>query len=320
VKLKAIYDLAVELGKKYDIRKDYLDDLHKQQRHIFDNLPDNEKKLYDMESLNNPYSDTRILVGSGEEEVRTILCGIDMETPELILADCLNQKGYEIDLVMAHHPEGIAQAALYEVMSLQNDMLEKAGIPINIAEGIMTSRISEVMRGFMPLNHQRAVDAAALLNIPFMCVHTPADNMVNHFLNKLLDESEYLTVDDIMHLLLEIPEYKRAAELKAGPRIVAGKGKNRAGKIFIKMTGGTSGANEIFEKLANAGIGTFICMHMPEKQRELAKQNHINVIIAGHMASDSLGLNLYLDELEKRGIRVIPCSGLIRVNRGKASK
>ena len=36
---------------------------------------------------------------------------------------------------------------------------------------------------------------------------------------------------------------------------------------------------------------------------------------AGHMSSDSLGMNLYLDELEKKGAEVIPCSGLIRVSR-----
>jgi hypothetical protein len=39
------------------------------------------------------------------------------------------------------------------------------------------------------------------------------------------------------------------------------------------------------------------------------------VVIAGHISSDSLGVNLFLDELEKRGIEIIPCSGLIRVSR-----
>jgi len=35
------------------------------------------------------------------------------------------------------------------------------------------------------------------------------------------------------------------------------------------------------------------------------------------MSSDSLGVNLFLDELEKRGIEIIPCSGFIRVSRAK---
>ncbi|PJB18902.1 NGG1p interacting factor NIF3, partial [Candidatus Falkowbacteria bacterium CG_4_9_14_3_um_filter_36_9] len=52
-----------------------------------------------------------------------------------------------------------------------------------------------------------------------------------------------------------------------------------------------------------------------EEHRKEAEKNHINVVIAGHMASDSLGMNLFLDELEKKGITVVPCSGLIRVKR-----
>jgi len=36
------------------------------------------------------------------------------------------------------------------------------------------------------------------------------------------------------------------------------------------------------------------------------------------MAADSIGANLYLDELEKKGIEVVPCSGLIRVKRNKS--
>ena len=47
---------------------------------------------------------------------------------------------------------------------------------------------------------------------------------------------------------------------------------------------------------------------------------HMNIVIAGHMASDSLGMNLWLDELEKRGIEIVPCGGLIRVSRNKSAR
>jgi polysaccharide deacetylase 2 family uncharacterized protein YibQ len=46
----------------------------------------------------------------------------------------------------------------------------------------------------------------------------------------------------------------------------------------------------------------------------------MNIVIAGHMSSDSLGMNLWLDELEKRGIEIVPCGGLIRVSRVKKGK
>jgi len=58
-------------------------------------------------------------------------------------------------------------------------------------------------------------------------------------------------------------------------------------------------------------------MHLSEKHKEEAEAAHINAIIAGHISSDSIGMNLFLDELEKRGIKIYPCSGLIRVKRFK---
>lgn len=316
MKLNDIYHLAVDLGKRYDVREEEgLHRLLEDELGQYDKLSGDEKKQYDLEKLDHPFSDTRILFGNGSEDIRTILCGIDMETPEILLADRLNQKGQKIDLVLAHHPEGIASAALHDVMKVQADMLERAGVPINIAEAIMASRISEVERGLMPMNHQRAVDAARLLDIPFMCVHSPADNLVQHYLQQTLNQAEFSTLGELLNVLLEIPEYHKAQKLKAGPQIVIGERKRRTGKVFIKMTGGTAGSVKAYEKLAAAGIGTIICMHMQEKHRTAAKENNINVIIAGHMASDSLGMNLFLDELEKQGVSIIPCSGLIRVTR-----
>lgn len=42
----------------------------------------------------------------------------------------------------------------------------------------------------------------------------------------------------------------------------------------------------------------------------------MNVVIAGHIASDNLGLNLLLDQiLEGEDIKVLECSGFIRVKR-----
>ncbi|MBO8158594.1 NGG1p interacting factor NIF3 [Thermosyntropha sp.] len=315
MKLREIYELAVELGKKYDVRGNYLQKLLEDEEKEYEKLSEEEKELFDIENLVNPFSDTRILVGTGEEEIKTILCGIDMETAEVLLADRLREKGHNIDLIMSHHPEGIAYAALHDVMHLQEDMLHRFGVPINVAEGIMAARIAEVERNIMPVNHQRAVDAARLLDFPFMCVHSPADNLVNNYLGEIFERKKPYTLNDILDILLDIPEYKKAKEMKAGPKIIVGEKKRRAGKILVKMTGGTSGAVQSYEKLAQAGVGTVICMHMPDKHRQAAKENNINVVIAGHMASDSLGMNLFLDELEKEGLNVIPCSGLIRVKR-----
>ncbi len=316
MRLIDIYQKFISLGKENDPRpltevEKYLTRAAKE----YEKLTDQERTYFDRERLTNPYGDTRILNGAPETEVQRILAGIDMEAQEILLADRLREKGEKIDLVLSHHPEGKALVNLFRVMGLQEDVLAQLGVPINVAEGILSSRISEVERGMMPLNHNRSVDAARLLNFPFMCVHTPADNMVNTFLEKLFAEKQPETVGDVVEVLMTIPEYQASKQINAGPKMFVGKESNRAGKIFVDMTGGTSGSEDAFAKLAVAGVGTIVGMHMGEKHRKEAEKNHINVLIAGHMASDSLGVNLLLDVLDKEGIEVITCSGLHRVKR-----
>lgn len=316
MKLKDIYTLAVEAGMAADPRGEAAvkKDLAKAAKK-WEKVEEKEKEFFDQETLVNPYSDTRILFGDQETEVTTIFAGIDIEIGEMLLADRLIVKGEKIDLVLSHHPEGYALAGLHEVMHIQEGILAGLGVPINVAEGLLASRIPEVKRSLMPFNHSRTVDAAKALEIPLMCVHTPADNLVTEFLNKTFSEKEPDTLDQLIDVLKEIPEYRNAAKLKAGPTIVLGNGKRSAGKVFVDMTGGTSGSEDSFEKLAIAGVGTIVGMHMGEKHRKNAEKFHINVVIAGHMASDSLGINLFLDKLEEKGVRAIPVAGLDRISR-----
>lgn len=317
MKLREIYELAVRKGIEKDPRgSEAVKKLLEKEKKRYEELKEEEKKEYDIERLSNPYTDTRILYGDPDREVRCVLAGIDMEVGEVLLADRLREKGRPVDLIIAHHPEGKAMAALHEVMHLQEDVLAKFGVPINVAEGIMASRISEVRRGLLPLNHNRAVDAARVLDIAMMCVHTAADNQVAAFLQNLMDEKKPETLDDVVKLLKTIPEYAEAVLYNAGPTILVGSRERRAGKILVDMTGGTSGSEDAYAKLAQAGVGTLIVMHMGEKHRKEAEKNHVNVIVAGHMASDSLGMNLFLDELEKQGVEIIPCAGLLRHSRG----
>jgi hypothetical protein len=201
-------------------------------------------------------------------------------------------------------------------MDLQCDVLNFYGVPINIAEGLMKERIEEVTRGVNGLNHQRTVDAARLLKINLMNSHTPCDNLAAKFLKDLIEKEKPERIEDLMRILKEIPEYKEAMKIGAGPKIFVGDPERRCGKIALtEITGGTEGSPKLYGKMATAGIGTIVGMHMGEESRKEAETANINVIIAGHMSSDSLGVNLFLDELEKEGIEIIPCSGLIRVSR-----
>ncbi len=314
--IKEIYNYVIEKGIEQDPRgSEDVREALKSEKKKYDEMKEDEKKDYDLEKLTNPYSDTRILCGDPGTEVKRILVGVDIEVGEVLLAEKLGEKGKPVDLIMAHHPEGKALAALHDVMHLQEDIMARFGVPINVAESLMASRISEVKRGLMPVNHNRAIDAAKILGLSMMCAHTVADNQVTSYLQDLFDREKPKTVGELIKLLKEIPEYAEAVKNCAGPEIILGSKERRAGKVLVDMTGGTSGSENSYEKLSQAGVGTIVGMHMSDKHRKEAEKHHLNVVIAGHISSDSLGMNLLLDGIEEKGIDIIPCSGIIRHKR-----
>jgi putative NIF3 family GTP cyclohydrolase 1 type 2 len=263
------------------------------------------------------FPDSLILNGPLDAQVKKILVGIDVEAPELLLADRIRQSE-GLDLVLGHHPEGRGYSLLSEVMSLQVDLLKGAGVDARVASKLLEQRQEEVSRRILSQNHTRAVDAAKLLKIPFICLHTAADNHVYAFLKKTLEAARPVTVQDVIGLLKEIPEYKLAQRHCAGPRLIAGGPNRRAGKILYEMTGGTEGPKEVFDKLYKAGVRTLVSMHLSEEHLKKALESNLNVVIAGHISSDTLGLNLLLDAVEKEArerFEVIGCSGFTRVRR-----
>ena len=314
MKTNEIYDLAINKGTEADFRgREGVDRIIKRKKEKFEKLSEKERGDFDLESLTNPYSDTRILNIAQDREIKKVLVGIDIEPAEILLAKELGN----VDLVISHHPIGKALANLSDVMQLQCDVLNYYGIPINVAEGLMKERIGEVSRGVNAVNHQRTVDTAKILGLNLMCVHTAADNLAAKFLkDKIEKEDNLMRLEDLLDLLKKIPEYQEATKIGAGPKIFVGDPERRCGKIAVtEITGGTEGSPKLYEKMAIAGIGTIVGMHVSEEHKKEAEAANLNVVIAGHISSDSIGMNLFLDELEKKGIEIVPCSGLTRVKR-----
>lgn len=307
-----IYQLAIKMGIEADLRgKAEIAKILKKTKERYEKMSKEEKEEFDLERLTNPYSDTRILVET-KKKIKKILVGIDIGVSELLLADRLRN----IDLIISHHPSGKALAGLDDVMHLQADILAQYGVPINIAESLLKIRIDEVARKLSPANHNREVDAARLLGYGFMCLHTVCDNLVTKFLKEKLAEEKPEYISDVLKFLKSISEYKEAIKIGAGPRLFAGSTDNRTGKtVLLETTGGTEGSPKIYQYLSQAGIGTVVGMHMSEEHKKEAEKAHINAVIAGHISSDSIGVNLFLDELEKKGIEIVSCSGLIRIPR-----
>ena len=317
MRLKDIYRTAVETGIAADERdRAEIDRVLAEAKRALDKLEDDEKTFFDSEKLTNPYSDTRICEGDPELDVRGMLVGIDMETAEVVLADRLRERGEPIDLVLAHHPEGPGYANLDEVMYLQADLWAAQGVSIAAGDALIAPRAEEIRRRISPVNHYRAIDAARLLGFASMSCHTPADNCVHAFAQRFVEETAPETLEQLVKALRTIPEYAEGARRGYGPAIVQGTLSARPGRMVADMTGGTEGPIDALNRLSTAGVGTLVGMHYSEEHRKRAEELKMNLVVAGHISSDTLGMNLILDAIERAGdVKVVCTSGMVRVRR-----
>ncbi len=319
MKLKRLFQRAVEIGIAADPQsRKQIEKRLKKYAEKAKKLEGKEKEYFDMERTWNPYGDSRILHGTGEEEVRTLMVGIDIETQELLLADRLREQGEKIDAVFVHHPEGRGLADLDKVMDIQIDVLHGVGVPVNISEGYLKPRMDRIWRAIHPDNLFRAVRAAELLGFPMFCAHTITDNLVWRFVEKTVCTKEFDDLQPIATALHAIPEYGQSARLGKPPIIGNGSPSSRPGKVVAtEFTGGTNGPEEFLEAQAKAGVGTILTMHATEKTLDEAKKHHVHMIQCSHMASDAIGVNLLLDQLskEEKKLKTIDVSGFVRVKR-----
>jgi len=246
-------------------------------------------------------------INVGGENIKRVLMGVDMDTAELMLA---KQLGY--DCVVTHHPRN-TNVDMLKVMDRHIHKLEELGIPRNKSQKLLAERTEELSYGQHVSNSRRSESAAKLLNMPFMSLHTPADIISEKIVQDFLDEKfagkPDTKVQDIVEALEEIPEYKNSARK---PVIRAGSKESYAGKIYVLMSGLTGPGAEVTKAYFEAGVGTLILMHIPEKDAKAVKEQKIgNVIVAGHMSSDSLGLNKIAKKWAEAGVETTMMSGIV---------
>jgi hypothetical protein len=244
------------------------------------------------------FEDSAIYVGG--DNIRKMLFGIDAGVPELLLA---KQLGY--DAVVAHHPQGgTATINFYQVFKRHIQQMVAAGIPIEEAEKAVRKRLAVLEVEAHMRNYDHAVDVARLLDMPYMNIHTPLDEggrriMAERISSRMRKDS---TVQDVISALEELPEFKNATtEIK----IRMGKAENPAGKVVVSHGAGTNGGYEIAKAYFEHGVGTVVYIHIrPRDLERLKAEEEGNLVVTGHIASDSVGINPLIHELEKRNVSV----------------
>ncbi|MBU1121098.1 MAG: NGG1p interacting factor NIF3 [Candidatus Omnitrophota bacterium] len=317
MKLERIYHEIVKKGIESDVRDSKaIEDILKEKKSCYEKCNKNDKDDFDADSLFNPFADTRILCGDLKSNIKSVIVGVDVEGTELLVVDRLREKGVKIDLAIAHHPEGRAYANFCDVMDLQVDMLVNEGVSVSVSANFLAERKSQVQRRLHAANHSRGVDIAKLLDINFLCMHTPCDNLAYQYLRKRLDKDKPDRLEKIIDILSTMGEYKEAAKNNNPPKIVIGSKESRCQHIHLEFTGGTEGSSKIYKHLSARGVDTIIAMHQTEEHFKECKDANINVIFASHIASDNLGINLMLDYLEsKETLKIHEFSGFRRISR-----
>ncbi len=251
------------------------------------------------------------IVYDNEKEVKKVLAGIDMDTTMLMIA---KQLGF--DCVAQHHPSGIINPKVGDLFGRDHmKKLMECGVPVNEAQKLAYANNAKRSQRMHSGNRTQMRDVAKLLDISDVAFHTPADILAERYtqdkMNALMERNPMCTVQDVIDELMNIREYAEALEGQQ-PEVWVGSKDSFAGKIYVEMYGVGAPTLEEYTACANAGIGTFVCMHAtPEVVEGLRKLNKCNLVIAGHMASDSLGFNQILDAWEAKGVEIVRISGIV---------
>jgi hypothetical protein len=185
--------------------------------------------------------------------------------------------------------------------------MEAEGIPADTAHKLMLGRRDPLAHLLHTSNYDRVVDAAKQLKMPLMNIHLAADIVGRQFFIDFVGRAvggKGTTVGSLVHELKTIPEMEASL---VQPEFWLGKAENPVG---------TNGGAAIYRTYYEHGINTILAMHIDDRDLRELEQLQLpgaNLVITGHMPSDSIGMNRVIAALEQRGLEVIAGSGVIRV-------
>ena len=265
-----LYDRALQVGISRDPRgRDCIEQRLALQRQRYDVLAPHEKARFDTERLENPFGDFRIIVGDRDTEFDTVLTGIHILKPEILLAAQLRQEYRKIAIV-AHHTTmfaGRALASIEDVVWPLVHRLEMVDVPRAEAEDLVWGFIHKQeaeMRS--QLANASTLQVAEALDIPVIVIHTPCDRCYEAELIDVVESC--VTVGEVVERLHQLPEYAFSASIGYPVEVLAGDLDERFGKPFYGQGGGWRAPLNIVEAAFKAGTNTqFVTQAPPEYAR-----------------------------------------------------
>jgi len=241
--------------------------------------------------------------------IQRILIGIDIRSAELQLA-----KNLGFDAAISHHPiGGDATLHFHEVLWRHVDQMMAAGVPEDVARGIMAPTVESRRVLNSMANYDHDVSVARLIDLPFLNIHTPLDEIGRMRMAEVADSMpEGATVGNLKTALrMHYGEFRNA---KTEIEVLVGRAENELGRVVVSHAAGTNGGYAVAKAYFEHGIDTVVYIHCrPDDARRLRDEfgESKNLVVTGHIASDSLGINPYIDALREMDLEVTPISGII---------
>jgi putative NIF3 family GTP cyclohydrolase 1 type 2 len=224
-----------------------------------------------------------------------ILFAVDAGSAELLYA---KESGY--DALVAHHPVGPARIGFPAVTKRHVEFMVEKGVPKSVAEEATRSLMERLEVRVHPANYMHEVDLAKALKLPFANIHLPIDQITRDILLEKVTSADGGTVGDLVEALGRLEEFSKA---ETGIRVMMGGEKNELGKWVLVFAAGTNGGYPVAKAYFEHGVDTVIYLHVDyEDLSRLKKDSKGNLIVLGHMAGDSIGINIFLRRLKEKGV------------------
>lgn len=261
----------------------------------------------EMADMHHPPADSAIYVSG--TELKRVMFGIDIGAAELLLARDLGCDG-----VIAHHPAGgTARLNFPEVLTRHVELMVEHGVPTPAARDAIQAMLTRSLLSSQTANFDHVPSVARLLEMPFLNVHLPLDEVGRRMMVETIDAHlEKLDrspiVQDAIDALKTMPEF---AEAQTRIMVPVGAVDRPLGRIAVVHGAGTNGGYPVARAYFDAGINTVLYIHIAADQAQrLRDETSGNLIVSGHIASDMVGINPFVAKLEENGVEVIRMSGL----------
>jgi hypothetical protein len=238
-----------------------------------------------------------------------ILIGIDIGAAELFMA---RQLGYHA--VIAHHPAGYT-GPFWEVYQQRHvAQMVAVGVPQRLAEEALAARVEAFQAAAQRENYDLVASVARLLEMPFLNLNSPLDEVGRRLMQGIVDDtlagSPDATVADLRDVLMCLPEFAAARTQMLLP---LGGWSARAGRVVVSHAAYTDGGYSVARAYLTHGVTTLCCLHLPlEDAQRLAREGVAgNILVLGHIAGDSVGINPYVARLHADGLEVTTFSGIL---------